>query len=735
MSLKDSQQKAVDPTHYRGMIGTLMYLTASRPDLTFDVCMCARYQAKPTEKHLPALMRTLITRVAKILDEVLIDVCNYWETYLLAGHQKGRKALRYPVQKLNILPCLAVDQLKESVKAQVSKILPKVEKNVNEQLEVEKNLYKALVDAYESDKLILDTYGDTVSFKRRRDDEDKDEEPSARSNQGSKRRRARKEPKSTSPQKEKTSKTIGKSTEGSKSHHKSANKSTQAETPMHTVEDLEEPVHQEFVTGDTEDKPDEETSQIPDWFQKPAKPPTPDPGPTFELMKGSCKTLVELEYFFEEVYNATIDQLDRNNPEGQQYPHDLRKPLPLIPNSRGRQVIPFDHFINNVLVYLSGGVSSRTYTTSVMKTKAADYKHIKWIEDLVPNRMWSQVPHLDWITVRRDDDKLYKFKEGDFNRLRIQDIEDMLLLLVQGKLTNLTIEERLAFNVSMRVFKKHCHLKACGRSLIRCRKLPKEAQPHKAGYNKDKKNRLMRIDELHKFSDGTLNDVRTALDDPKDQEDYAKLGEMCWSETVRGRVLATAKDHMIYHMMSSSKQVVRHRYSNPMIQPESEGSTQGYPLDSIEVLSHGPSDALLFPPQPLKFDESDTHVLERFNTSVGNSVKEILFKLNLPDHMSILTDLKIEVKLHSGHGHLDVPHVVDELGKPDIIVVNGTDNQEKNEKQSQNNKTGLGMEKTVKDKAKSKPESQSSQKVNRKVNWSKSKSTPGPKSKKYKFRG
>ncbi|GJY44553.1 hypothetical protein Tco_0432766 [Tanacetum coccineum] len=65
----------------------------------------------------------------------------------------------------------------------------------------------------------------------------------------------------------------------------------------------------------------------------------------------------------------------------------------------------------------------------------------------------------------------------------------------------------------------------------------------------------------------------------------------------------------------------------------------------------------------------------------------------------------------------------------------GTDNQEKDEKQSQNDKTGLGMEKTVKDKAKSKPESQSSQKVNRKVNWSKSKSTPGPKSKKYKFRG
>nr|GEY77898.1 hypothetical protein [Tanacetum cinerariifolium] len=109
--------------------------------------------------------------------------------------------------------------------------------------------------------------------------------------------------------------------------------------------------------------------------------------PTFELMKGSCKRLVELEYFLEEVCKATTNQLDWNNPEGQQYSHDLRKPLPLIPNSRGLRVIPFDHFINNDLAYLSGGVSSRNYATLVTKTKAADYGHIKWIEYLVPNIM------------------------------------------------------------------------------------------------------------------------------------------------------------------------------------------------------------------------------------------------------------------------------------------------------------------------------------------------------------
>nr|GFB43886.1 hypothetical protein [Tanacetum cinerariifolium] len=67
---------------------------------------------------------------------------------------------------------------------------------------------------------------------------------------------------------------------------------------------------------------------------------------------------------------------------------------------------------------------------------------------------WHNYKHLDWVTVRRDDDKLYKFKEGDFKRLCIQDIKDMLLLFVQGKLTNLTVKERFAFNVSLRMFTK-----------------------------------------------------------------------------------------------------------------------------------------------------------------------------------------------------------------------------------------------------------------------------------------
>nr|GEW92211.1 hypothetical protein [Tanacetum cinerariifolium] len=150
---------------------------------------------------------------------------------------------------------------------------------------------------------------------------------------------------------------------------------------------------------------------------------------------------------------------------------------------------------------------------------------------------WHNYKHLDWISVRHDDDKIYKFKKGDFKRLRLQDIEDMLLLLVQGKLSNLTVEEHFAFNVSLKMFTRSIviqrrveDLQLGVKSYQKRLNLTKPdtyrsdlkrreaytAYSNPRGFiyqNKDKKNRLMRIDELYKFSDGTLNDVRNALDD------------------------------------------------------------------------------------------------------------------------------------------------------------------------------------------------------------------------------
>nr|GEY09773.1 hypothetical protein [Tanacetum cinerariifolium] len=435
------------------------------------------------------------------------------------------------------------EQVKKQVKVQVSKILPRIEQAVNEQLEAEvltrsshssktsyvvaadlskmelkkiliekiegnksiqrsdeqRNLYKALVEAYKSDKIILDTYRETVTLKRRRDDDvDKDEEPFAGPNRGSKRRREEKESESASAPIETATRSVGRSTQGFRSRQASASESALAEEPMQTTSQMEEPSHPEFDTG-AEDQPiiSELTKQadtrssfnelmdnpldfsnfLINWLKVDTLTPELLAGPTYELMKGSCKSLVELEYHLEEVFKATTDQLDWVNPEGQQYPHNLLKPLPLIPNNQGRRVIPFEHFINNDLEYLRGGASS-LLGFAINQESARDVYSKRKIIAVTKLKIveWHSYKHLDWITRHVED-----------LQLGVESYQKKL------NLTKLDLY----------------------RSDLKCKEAY-TAYSNPQGFiyqNKDKRNRLMRIDKLHKFSDGTLTDVRTALDD------------------------------------------------------------------------------------------------------------------------------------------------------------------------------------------------------------------------------
>ncbi|GKC01778.1 hypothetical protein Tco_0987914 [Tanacetum coccineum] len=137
--------------------------------------------------------------------------------------------------------------------------------------------------------------------------------------------------------------------------------------------------------------------------------------------------------------------------------------------------------------------------------------------------------HLEEIEVRRDDQKLYTLKEGDFKRLCLQDIEDMLLLLVQQKLTNLIIDEWYDLNVALHMYTRHIVIQmrvedlqlgvenyqkelnltkpdAYRSNLINKTAYTSYSDPHGIIYvDQYKRKRLMRADELHKFSDGTLN--------------------------------------------------------------------------------------------------------------------------------------------------------------------------------------------------------------------------------------
>ncbi|GJU55644.1 retrovirus-related pol polyprotein from transposon TNT 1-94 [Tanacetum coccineum] len=99
---EDPQGKAVDPICYRGMISSLMYLTSSRPDHVFVVCMCARYQAKPTEKHLHAVKYHFIKEKVENGVVELYFVRTEYQLANIFTKALGRERLEFLINKLGM---------------------------------------------------------------------------------------------------------------------------------------------------------------------------------------------------------------------------------------------------------------------------------------------------------------------------------------------------------------------------------------------------------------------------------------------------------------------------------------------------------------------------------------------------------------------------------------------------------------------------------------------------------
>ncbi|GKE93846.1 hypothetical protein Tco_1574941 [Tanacetum coccineum] len=95
---EDPLRIPVDQTRFRSMVGSLMYLTASRPDLIFVVCMCARYQASPTKKHIEALkqafwyLRRTINWGLWYPKGTAMALTAYADADHAAGHQRNSRA-------------------------------------------------------------------------------------------------------------------------------------------------------------------------------------------------------------------------------------------------------------------------------------------------------------------------------------------------------------------------------------------------------------------------------------------------------------------------------------------------------------------------------------------------------------------------------------------------------------------------------------------------------------------
>nr|GEZ40413.1 hypothetical protein [Tanacetum cinerariifolium] len=271
-------------------------------------------------------------------------------------------------------------------------LIEKIEGNKSiQRSDEQRNLYKALVDAYEFDKIIPDTYGET-------------------------------KPPSPDLAWNKTMPAIYGSIQPGISEL-----AKQAETRSSFNELMDTPL--DF------------SNFLINWLKVDTLTLELLACPTYELMKGSCKSLIELEYHLEEVFKATTDQLDWVNPEGK------------LTNLTVKECFAFN-------------VSLRMFTRSIVIQRL--------VEDL---------------------------------QLGVESYQKKLnLTKLDSYRSNLKRKEAYTAYFNPRGFFYQ---------------------------NKDKRNRLMRINELHKFSDWMLTDVRTALDDCLKGIQMQYLPQSIWRKSDR----------------------------------------------------------------------------------------------------------------------------------------------------------------------------------------------------------
>ncbi|GJW55226.1 hypothetical protein Tco_0099311 [Tanacetum coccineum] len=148
-------------------------------------------------------------------------------------------------EAVDIAVQLKYDKIQEESHTENQQFMIQIDKE-RRKSDIQKQLYQALVDAYEADKIKQNTYGDTVTIKRPRDDADDDQDPSAGTDRGS------------------------------KTHKQSASQSAPVEETMQSIDVFKEPAHQEFETGVHDEQAEEEVHHLPDWFQHAKRLPSPD---------------------------------------------------------------------------------------------------------------------------------------------------------------------------------------------------------------------------------------------------------------------------------------------------------------------------------------------------------------------------------------------------------------------------------------------------------------------------
>ncbi|GJR34262.1 hypothetical protein Tco_1209946 [Tanacetum coccineum] len=145
-----------------------------------------------------------------------------------------------------------------------------MEKNKSyDKADYKNKLYDALVESYNTNKDLFDSYGEVFSLKRSRDDSDKDRDPSVGLGRGKKRRKSSKDDESSRDSRSKEKKSSITSKDASQSQHKSFGKSAHARSQVTLFETRACPTSSSVSSGDNDEQPADKEVTKADWFKKP----------------------------------------------------------------------------------------------------------------------------------------------------------------------------------------------------------------------------------------------------------------------------------------------------------------------------------------------------------------------------------------------------------------------------------------------------------------------------------
>ncbi|GJR64449.1 hypothetical protein Tco_0010514 [Tanacetum coccineum] len=282
-------------------------------------------------------------------------------------------------------------------------------------------------------------------------------------------------------------------------------------------------------------------------------------GPAYEIVKVFHPNVIHLQYQMEECHKLLTDQVDESIIR-----YNVSKPLPLG-GPPGQVTIQSDFFFNKDLEYLRYGRKSDRPALSISKMKTAYYPNVG-LEQMVPDQMWIEeeckydiaaiievfslygYDYMKKIVIRRANLKEYTIAKRDFKYLYPIDFEDLYLLNLQEDF-QLGIE---SYQTQLNLTKLRCD--ATGFEFKHDFTV---IDSPRAVTFRDKYGvqMIMRFNEIHKFSDGTLQQIDEALDyrvkEFQDKENLPEPGKLYWWKDKRERLQTAEEDQMITSSLQS----------------------------------------------------------------------------------------------------------------------------------------------------------------------------------------